>query len=267
MNGRTERTVSSIKPGSKVRPTQPEPSEARSTLVVTDIPLQCLNGVFGIKEDDSPHHPHWDLQPSQQRDVPEYLDDMFEEYDLELQGAEWHTALARAKIDAIVLTTLASKKREEFSLSGQERSPGKRVLTKTTKPYESIYVDTETEISLPWKLDGEMRTIQGCMDYSVFYGKSEELEMNMVLIAQRLARAGAGLHQAKVYMSMLHNAGKRASRAPIDMYGAPTDGETWYFLRLNPENELTTKYYRWTGVDKVNIVSHLHRILENAATT
>ncbi|RDW70469.1 uncharacterized protein DSM5745_07980 [Aspergillus mulundensis] len=256
---RVQRQDGTIQPVAEAQGTT-QKNEPR-TLAVTDIPIQNINRIFGIKEDNNPEHPHWNLQPSQKREVPEYLDETLRDHELALGEAEWDQAFVRAKVDAIVLTTLASKKREEFNQFGQKAST-------ETKSYRSIHVNMETGISLRWRVNGEERTIQGQIDYSVFYGKPKEAETNMIVIAKKVSMAQTGLYQAKIYMSMLQHARKRANRTPIDIYGAATDGETWYFLCLNTKNELTTKYYMWTedGPGKVEIISHLHRILEHAAT-
>lgn len=160
-------------------------------------------------------------------------------------------------MDVIVLTILAAKKREEFRQHGLAKTSSNRTSVSSALSYKSIHFGLETSIELPWPHKGQLKLIKGKMDYVVWYGKSEEAETNMVVVAaKRRGEASRGMYQARTYMGkstletfaitpcllgilgMIHHARKKAGCANMSIYGISTDGYEWYFIYLGPQGNV-----------------------------
>lgn len=123
------------------------------------------------------------------------------DYDLAFGDCDQNEAVVRTRVDVIVLTILAAKKREEFRQHGLAKTSSNRTSVSSALSYKSIHFGLETSIGLPWPHKGQLKLIKGKMDYVVWYGKSEEAETNMVVVeAKRRGEASRGMYQAQAYM-------------------------------------------------------------------
>lgn len=95
------------------------------------------------------------------------------------------------RIDAILVTTLSAKKRQEFGQYGKEKDAGKRSSLQTLDSHKSVHLGCETSLKFPWKWEGKPCTITGRMDYALWYGRRNEAEANLVVVEAKKTDGGA----------------------------------------------------------------------------
>ncbi|KAI9372524.1 hypothetical protein BJX61DRAFT_542613 [Aspergillus egyptiacus] len=228
---------------------------------VTDLVPQDVEHIFGFKLEHTKST--WKLHPRARRQVPDYLQKMLENYDLAFGHAEKNEALVRSRIDAIVLTTLAAKKREEFRQHGGGKAPGQRTSTQSVASYRSLHWGLERTVKLPWTVNGKRCLLSGKMDYALWYGRRDEGETNMVIVeAKKYGAVSLGRDQVIAYMGMLHHGRKQAGRINTAIYGIATDSYDW---TSGGNKQLAIVYLCWRLGDGNEIFSHLHRIMDDAA--
>ncbi|OJJ03764.1 hypothetical protein ASPVEDRAFT_73397 [Aspergillus versicolor CBS 583.65] len=219
------------------------------TLAVTDIRPEDVQCTFRMKVDKNPDGV-WHLDPAERRAVPEHLRKTLADYDLAFGDTEQNEAVVRTRVD-----------------HGLAKTSSNRTSVSSALSYKSIHFGLETSIELPWPHKGQLKLIKGKIDYVVWYGKSEEAETNMVAIkAKRRGEASLGMYQARVYMGMIHHARKKAGRANMPIYGISTDGYEWYFIYLGPQGNTSSHVLSWEQGKQVEIISHIHKILQQAAS-
>ncbi|KAL4783775.1 hypothetical protein BJX76DRAFT_357679 [Aspergillus varians] len=235
------------------------------TKAVTDLLPEDVEDIFGVERESS--GATWMLHERERRNIPDHLKRLLNDYDLAFGKAEKNEAVVRARIDAIVLTTLAAKKREELGQHGGGKGSGKRTSTQSTKSYKSIHWGLERTLKLPWVVDGKKCLLTGKMDYALWYGRKEEAETNMVIVeAKRYGSHAVGRDQVIAYMAMLHHGRKKASRTNTAIYGIASDSYDWTFIRLSPQGTLSVHNLDWKdGCGAEEIVSHLHNVMDHAA--
>ncbi|KAL2870085.1 uncharacterized protein BJX67DRAFT_378631 [Aspergillus lucknowensis] len=231
---------------------------------VTDLLPQDVEEILNLERENPKST--WTLRARERRNVPDYLKSILDDYELAFGRAEKNEAVVRTRIDAIVLTTLAAKKREEFGQFGGEKGPGKRTSTQSVSSYKSIHWGLERTIKLPWVVDGQKCLLSGKMDYALWYGRRDEAETNMVIVeTKKYVSVSVGRDQVIAYMGMLHHGRKKAGRANTAIYGIATDSYDWTFIRLSPEGTLAITNLGWKDGYGAEIISHLHKIMDQAA--
>lgn len=112
-------------------------------------------------------------------------------------GSTENEALSRTRLDAIFLTTLATKKKEEWKQSS-------RASTDSATSFKSLHWQFETSVKLPWSHNNKRFVVTGRMDYSLWYETPNTPETNMVVVeAKGCASDDSGKWQALTYMGML----------------------------------------------------------------
>jgi hypothetical protein len=110
-------------------------------------------------------------------------------------------AVCRARLNVILFTTLAAKKKEEFGQYGRGKGANKRVSTESNASYKSLHWGLETNLCYPWTYDNATKMLRGRMDYCLWYGNHKDAETNMVVVeAKRGHNSMEGLNQALSYL-------------------------------------------------------------------
>ncbi|KAL2872486.1 uncharacterized protein BJX67DRAFT_376301 [Aspergillus lucknowensis] len=210
------------------------------TIAITDIHAGEVELTFGLKRDVSPGI--WTLESRERRTIPEHLGAILADYALAYGGSPDKEAFARARLDAILCTTLAAKKRQEFGQCGQDKGMGKWASVQSIGSFKSLHWETEMPMKLPWTYLKKPHIISGKTDYSLFYVNRGEAETNMVIVEAK-KRVNIGKFQAMAYMAMLHHARKKAGRANTTIYGIATDSYDWCFLRFDPQGKISSHVF------------------------
>ncbi|KAL2825326.1 hypothetical protein BDW59DRAFT_161803 [Aspergillus cavernicola] len=235
------------------------------TIAVTEIKPKHVETIFDlVRETD--RGSIWHLKPEERRNVPDHLRAMLVDYALALGDTNDDEAAIRARVDAILLTTLAAKKRQEFGQYGEGKGKGKRTSTQSQGSFKSLHWKFEKSIKFPWRYKGKPHLISGRVDYTLWYGSPEEAETNMVVVeAKKYGDTSTGEHQALCYMGMIHHARKKAGRSSTPIYGIATDSFNWQFIRLDAQGRVSTRWFSWLEGHQVEIISHVHKIMSHAA--
>ncbi|KAL2851633.1 hypothetical protein BJY01DRAFT_244966 [Aspergillus pseudoustus] len=216
---------------------------------------------FGENKGDAFH-----LKSSERRRVPDYLRSALRDYDLAFGDVPMNEAIVRVRLNVILLTTLAVKKREEFGQYGREKQPNKRTSTDTADSYKSLHWALETHVSYNVTYKNKTTLVRGRMDYALWYGNRDEAETNMVVVeAKRKGSYGEGLHQALAYIGIIRSARKEAGRKNTTIWGIATDSWSWTFIRVDPHGQVLTQAYSWVEGESIEIISHLHKKMQHAA--
>lgn len=92
-------------------------------------------------------------------------------------GSPINETLIRSRINVIILTTLAKMKRE---FPTKPRTP-----VASPASLKSIHLQFDREIDFIWKSDNRRVRLSGIVDYSLWYGMSDDHSTNMVMIEAR----------------------------------------------------------------------------------
>ncbi|KAL2783186.1 hypothetical protein BJX66DRAFT_319013 [Aspergillus keveii] len=233
---------------------------------VTDLSDIEVEDMFDLTFDES-HGEIWHLDASDRRAIPDHLRATLSDYDLVFGKGDRKEAVCRARLNVILFTTLAATKKEEFGQYGRGKGANKRVSTESNASYKSLHWGLETSLCYPWTYDNATKMLRGRMDYCLWYGNHKNAETNMVVVeAKRSHNSMEGLNQALSYLSMIMHARKKGGRNSSPLYGISTDSLFWTFLRLDTNGKVSTHTLSWRDGQQIEIVSHLHRIMQRAAT-
>ncbi|KAL3460129.1 hypothetical protein BJX64DRAFT_290610 [Aspergillus heterothallicus] len=234
------------------------------TKAVTDIAAEDLWGIFRLKLEEGQTQT-WYLAASERRGVSSHLRRMLADWDMVFRGTDQNEQVIRGRLNSIVVSILAAKKREEYGQHGAGNGSNKRTSTESLAQYKSLCWALEKPLTFKWKIKGKMTEIRGRMDFALWYGSREDVETNLVVVAaKRLHYAGTDVPQAIIYMAILHNARKQAERTNWPIYGIATDSWHWYFLRLAPNGVVSTHFVDWSK-DPIQVISWIHKIIDQAA--
>ncbi|KAJ5398940.1 hypothetical protein N7465_009429 [Penicillium sp. CMV-2018d] len=188
-----------------------------------------------------------------------HLNSVLVDYGMATSGSPMNETLIRSRINVVILTILAKMKRE-FPV--KPRTP---VASPTSLKSVHLQFDRETEFI--WKSDNRRVRLSGIVDYSLWYGMSDDYSTNMVIVeAKQPELIKRGVFQCLAYMAMIHETRKRAKIIDTSVYGIATDSFEWVFIRIRPNGEWTKKAYHWVH-DAQEIVSMLANIFAHAATS
>lgn len=91
------------------------------------------------------------------------------------EGAPLNEAHTRARIDAVLFSTLAAAKREE-------RSNQNRMSSSSTQSVRSVHLQFEKDMKMEWTFPNKQRwLVTGRTDYSLWYGEPGQMEANLVV--------------------------------------------------------------------------------------
>jgi hypothetical protein len=186
------------------------------------------------------------------------------DYDLAFGRADEDAAVIRARLNVILLITLAAKKQEEVGQNGRETGErlNKRVSTENNAPYKSLHWSLGTSLSYPWIHENTPKMLRGRLSYCLWYGNHKKAETNMVVVVpQRGGNHLEGLNRAfcclckfgfpssgcscsvewtltcSFLVAMIMHARKKAGQTSILLYGIATDSWFWTFIRLDTQGK------------------------------
>ncbi|KAE8355433.1 hypothetical protein BDV28DRAFT_146107 [Aspergillus coremiiformis] len=233
------------------------------SLAVSNIPAQDVTKAFGLKFDKNPGD-LWVLQHHERRPLTDYLRSILADYELALGDSNQNEAFIRARVDAVLLSTLAQKKRQEFGQHGQGKGKGKRTSGTSVESFKSLHWQFERPMTLKLKYDNKLYQINGITDYSLWYGDPRTPESNLVVVETR-KRGVDGSYQCFSYLGMLRQIRKRRGKMDTSLYGIATDSWIWTFIRVDTRGKISTHTLSWLEGKGPDIISHLHKIMDHAA--
>lgn len=119
---------------------------------------------------------------------------MLADWDEAFTGADLNEQVIRGRLNSIVVSILAPKRREQHGQHGA-------TSTEPLPQYKSLHWALERGLTFTWRIDGKMTKIQGRMDFALWYGSRQDVETNMVVVeAKRRHDASSGIPQAIIYM-------------------------------------------------------------------
>lgn len=175
---------------------------------VTSIKPEDVEKTFGISVD--PTGGNWTLSAKDRIAIPQHLSKpLFERYyiksllinageslrdiDIVTEGAPHNEAHTRARIDAVLISTLAAAKREE-------RSNQNRMSSSSTQSVRSVHLQFEKDMKMEWTFPNKKRwLVTGRTDYSLWYGEPGQMEANLV-VCEAKRKGVMGVDQTLVYM-------------------------------------------------------------------
>lgn len=129
------------------------------------------------------------------------------------EGAPLNEAHTRARIDAVLFSTLAAAKREE-------RSNQIRMSSSSTQSVRSVHLQFEKDIKMEWTFPNKQRwLVTGRTDYSLWYGEPGQIEANLV-VCKAKRKGVIGVEQTLVYMGQYTDYfGFNVGTYPLSCYG------------------------------------------------
>ncbi|CRL17880.1 unnamed protein product [Penicillium camemberti] len=191
--------------------------------------------------------------------LPPHLNSVLVDYRIATSGSPINETLIRSRINVIILTTLAKMKRE---FPAKPRTP-----VASPASLKSIHLQFNRETEFIWQSDNRRVRLSGIVDYSLWYGMSDDYSTNMVMVeAKQPDLIKRGVLQCLAYMAMIHETRRRANIIDTSVYGITTDSFQWVFIRIRPNGEWTDKAYHWVH-NAQEIVSMLANIFAHTATS
>ncbi|OJZ85892.1 hypothetical protein ASPFODRAFT_33520 [Aspergillus luchuensis CBS 106.47] len=223
---------------------------------VTSIKPEDVEKTFGISVDSTGGN--WTLSAKDRIAIPQHLRESLRDIDIVTEGAPHNEAHTRARIDAVLFSTLAAAKREE-------RSNQNRMSSSSTQSVRSVHLQFEKDMKMEWTFPNKKRwLVTGRTDYSLWYGEPGQMEANLV-VCEAKRKGVMGVDQTLVYMAMLHQARRAAGRHDTAIYGVATDSNIWEFIRLGNDSKYSVAHYRWDHGQGIQIISTLRRIIDHAS--
>lgn len=134
------------------------------------------------------------------------------------EGSSENEALARMRIDKILVAVL--EERKKWRIQGAQ----------------SMRLGTDTFFLT--EFPGESVKIRGEADYTIWYNSHSRQENQLIVVEAKKARHVFGLPQLLGYMGAVQIARKRAGRPSVGLHGVLTDGYQWDFVRLHPDGKV-----------------------------
>lgn len=114
-----------------------------------------------------------------------------------MAGSPENEALVRTRLDAIFMTTLAAKKRQEWG-------PSASSSVDSISSYRSLHLQFETALQFPVTHKDRLVMVKGRADYSLWYKTADDPESNLVVVEAKANESdNTGQWQALTYMGEL----------------------------------------------------------------
>lgn len=124
------------------------------------------------------------------------IDSVLVDYRIATSGSPINETLIRSRINVIILTTLAKMKRE---FPAKPRTP-----VASPASLKSIHLQFNRETEFIWQSDNRRVRLSGIVDYSLWYGMSDDYSTNMVMVeAKQPDLIKRGVLQCLAYMGKL----------------------------------------------------------------
>ncbi|CAI7596580.1 unnamed protein product [Penicillium discolor] len=238
--------------------TKRKTSKKMPTIAITDLEPSEIPHHFNLTH-RLPTEFEFSPRKTQKISLPPHLNSVLVDYGIASSGSPINETLIRSRINVIILTTLAKMKRE---FPAKPRTP-----VASPASLKSIHLQFDREIEFIWKSDNRQVRLSGLVDYSLWYGMSDDYSTNMVMVeARQPDLIKRGVLQCLAYMAMIHETRRRAKIIDTSVYGIATDSFEWVFIRIRPNGEWTEKAYHWVH-NAQEIVSMLANIFAHTATS
>ncbi|KAJ5799920.1 uncharacterized protein N7518_001988, partial [Penicillium psychrosexuale] len=92
----------------------------------------------------------------------------------------------------------------------------------------------------PVRLKGKLVMLSARTDYGVWYGETEEIALNVVIVEAKKMDSESGVVQALGYMGCIHRERKSLHKQDCTIYGLATTGKTFRFLKISNDSKWST---------------------------
>lgn len=84
----------------------------------------------------------------------------------------------------------------------------------------------------------------GRPDYSLWYGNEEDVAVSVVVVEMKgVESVTSGVSQTLGYMGCVHRRRKDLQKKDATVYGVVSDGQCWWFLKINNDSEVSKLYH------------------------
>ncbi|KAL1967032.1 hypothetical protein VTN77DRAFT_3556 [Rasamsonia byssochlamydoides] len=168
-------------------------SKLPTELALRDLKVDDFGPLFGLKPD---RQYEWSLSPCERCGKPEGLDKIIDEFRYALENHAHPTALIRARLGVILTLCLADEKREiERQRTAAAAAAGSRQSDDTS--LQRLRLHSEPVFTWKTEYQGIPRLLTDRADYALWYGRKEELEMNLVVVEAAKEKLGESYLRCK----------------------------------------------------------------------
>ncbi|KNG90881.1 hypothetical protein ANOM_000993 [Aspergillus nomiae NRRL 13137] len=168
----------------------------------------------------------WSLALDESGDMPNSAEQLLDDYALALNIASPNTVAMRCRIDAVLLSILATAKKEETN-AREHTAPDAE---------DSLYLAFLPKVSMPHTIKGKRYTLECNADNILWYGDRDELDTNL-LVVRKESPLDTGDYSTLAPMVMIHRAHRLAGRK-TEIYGICTDSCEWNFIHINKKGRV-----------------------------
>ncbi|GAD96263.1 hypothetical protein PVAR5_4913 [Paecilomyces variotii No. 5] len=212
---------------------------------------------FGLRPGRYEDHTQWALTEEDTYEMPNILEPMLDDYDASFspQGM-----LIQSQINMIITLAIShAKKREARGTCAP--LPGDKNYRPHRDPLTEIQTRRDQMIRMCFPCRGKRYRMSGIIDYVLWYGDREELEMNLIVFCAP-TRGAIDLSVLFSYMGAIHYARNVAGKNPA-LYGIYSDKSDWAFVYLDNYGRYTVRVLNWT-TSKQEIYTYITHIVEDA---
>ncbi|OGM50748.1 hypothetical protein ABOM_000518 [Aspergillus bombycis] len=169
----------------------------------------------------------WSLVLDESGEMLDSAKQLLDDYALALHISSPDTVAMRCRIEAVLLSILATAKREETN------------ARKHTAPDvdDTLYLAFLPKVSTPHTIKGNRYTLECIADNILWYGERDELDTNLIVI-RRECPLDAGDRSPLAPMVMIHRAHRLAGRK-TEIYGICTDSCRWNFIHRSKQGRVS----------------------------
>ncbi|KAJ5954684.1 hypothetical protein N7501_008963 [Penicillium viridicatum] len=196
-----------------------------ATISAADMTPTDVNNLFGLSELRGQENWHLPRRLILLRPDFDTWIDTFTEFTRSSKPTEAQT---RCKIDALLFTVYESLKADGLLDYGPK-------------------ITLQFETSLEWGPINYQKKEHKCVgraDYTMFFGERDHMACHLVVLEAKKDTTGTDLGQLLAYMAMVRASRKARGQSDSTVWGALTDGQWFYFVRLDNEGQWSVVAYR-----------------------
>ncbi|KAL2822663.1 hypothetical protein BJX63DRAFT_427219 [Aspergillus granulosus] len=218
--------------------------------------LDMLTATFGVRE-GLLGIPMLDISAKELISPPVFLEAVLADYERATRCSASHNMILRSRLDTMLYLTHACVQRSAVYGHGHE------LITPTVVQHiNEVSFATGKQIAQNITCFKNCRSLNGIMDYTVWWGSEDDLETNLVVIEAK-AHGAASLSHGQALISM---ARKNARKKDCRVFGISTDSYSFYFLAIDNNSVWSFRYVRWsTTAAKIEIIGSIAKIIREAA--
>ncbi|KAJ9269181.1 hypothetical protein DTO212C5_4676 [Paecilomyces variotii] len=212
---------------------------------------------FGIRPGRYEDHTQWALAEDEIYEIPTFLEPMLDDFDTSFN---FKNMLIPSQVSMIITLAINhAKKREARRVAAP--LPEDEDYRPYNDPLTQIQIKRGQIVRTCFRCRDKKYRMSGIMDYVLWYGDREELEMNLIIF-HAPTQGDIDLPILFSYMGAIHGARKRAGRNSA-LYGIYSDKSDWAFVYLDKYGRYTVRVLNWT-TSKREIYTYITRIVEGA---